>query len=135
MQIRKRNLESEFVFATSRSSGPGGQHVNKTDSKVELRFNVSDSVLLSDKEKVIIIEKLSARINSNGELLLVSQKERSQYRNKSDVIEKFYILIEKALTPVKKRKATKPTKASKRRRLEAKKKLSDKKSNRKPPQL
>ncbi|MEA3505774.1 MAG: alternative ribosome rescue aminoacyl-tRNA hydrolase ArfB [Bacteroidota bacterium] len=135
MQIRKRNLESEFVFATSRSSGPGGQHVNKTDSKVELRFNVSDSVLLSDKEKVIIIEKLSARINSNGELLLVSQKERSQYRNKSDVIEKFYILIEKALTPVKKRKATKPTKASKRRRLEAKKKLSDKKSNRNPPQL
>jgi len=135
MHIRDRDIEREMLFITSRSSGPGGQHVNKTETKVELRFNVPTSISLSDKEKEIILKKLSTRINANGDLILVSQKERSQYRNKYDVVEKFYFLLEKALMPVKKRKKTRPTLASKRKRIDAKKKRSQTKTNRKPPEL
>jgi len=131
MDIRDRNFQDEFIFQASRSGGPGGQNVNKVSSKVELRFHIANSVLLNDEEKTIIAEKLINKINNLGELILVSQTERSQLQNKEKVIEKFYFLINKALTPRKKRLNTKPTKASIEKRLESKRVQSRIKANRK----
>jgi ribosome-associated protein len=129
--VRERNFENEFIISASRSSGPGGQNVNKVSSKIDLRFNVSASSLLDEEEKEVIHQKLSARINNEDELIIVSQSERSQLQNKELAIEKFYALIEAALKPVRKRKPTKPSYASKMLRLEHKKLLSKKKANRK----
>ncbi|HPD96165.1 MAG TPA: alternative ribosome rescue aminoacyl-tRNA hydrolase ArfB [Tenuifilaceae bacterium] len=133
--IQGRDFSSEFKFSTSRSGGPGGQNVNKVSTKVELRFNVAQSVLLLPEEKVVILKKLENKINKEGELVLVSQSERSQLANKEKVVEKFYSLIVKALTPRKKRKPTKQTKASKEKRLQTKKINSEKKSRRKSVDL
>jgi len=129
--IRERNFETEFILSASRSSGPGGQNVNKVSSKIELRFNINTSALLTEEEKIIISQKLTNRINNEGELIIVSQSERSQLQNKELVIERFYILLEESLKPVKKRRATKPSIASKIRRLDHKKILSKKKRDRK----
>lgn len=131
----KISFESEILFSASRSSGPGGQNVNKVSTKVELRFNIPNSNLLSDTEKEILLEKLKNKINNEGDLILVSQEGRSQLKNKEKVLEKFYELIEKTLTPPKKRKPTKPTQASKKKRLEGKKLVSEKKSQRKKPDM
>jgi ribosome-associated protein len=131
MDIRDRNFQDEFVFQASRSGGPGGQNVNKVSSKVELRFHVANSGLLNEEEKTIIAEKLVNKINNSGELILVSQTERSQLQNKEKVIEKFYVLIGRALTPRKKRLKTKPTKASVEKRLESKRVQAKIKNNRK----
>jgi ribosome-associated protein len=135
MDIRDRNFQDEFVFQASRSGGPGGQNVNKVSSKVELRFHIANSVLLNEEEKTIIAEKLINKINNLGELILVSQTERSQLQNKEKVIEKFYFLIKKALTPRKKRLNTKPTKASVEKRLESKRVQAKIKANRKDVDL
>jgi len=129
--LNDRDFSSEFEFNTCRSGGPGGQNVNKVSTKVELRFKVRNSLLLTMDEKDIILTKLSNKINKEEELILVSQSERSQLANKEKVIEKFYLLINKALTPLKKRKATKPSKQSKEKRLEGKRILAEKKSARK----
>lgn len=128
---QNRDFGKEFTFNTSRSGGPGGQNVNKVSTKVELRFNVIESVLLRADEKEIILEKLGNKINKDGELILVSQSERSQLANKEKVIEKFYNLLSKALSPKKERKPTKQTKQSKEKRLQKKKVNSEKKSRRK----
>lgn len=124
MDFRERNFEDEFVFQSSRSSGPGGQNVNKVSSKVELRFNIEASPLLTEEEKKIILTKLANKINKDGVLVIVAQTDRSQLKNKEKVIEKFYILTEKALTPKIKRIGTKPTRASVERRLESKRVLA-----------
>ena len=131
MDIRDRNFQDEFAFQASRSSGPGGQNVNKVSSKVELRFHIANSVLLNEEEKAMITLKLINKINKQGELVLVSQTERSQPMNREKVIEKFYILINKALTPKKKRLKTRPTKASVEKRLESKRVQAILKTNRK----
>jgi ribosome-associated protein len=135
MDVRDRNIENEFVFQASRSGGPGGQNVNKVSTKVELRFTVGTSALLSDEEKQMITEKLANKINKLGELVLVCQTERSQLSNRDKVIEKFYYIINKALTPKTKRIRTKPSKASIERRIEAKKIQSRIKENRKDVDL
>jgi len=129
--LNDRDFGSELHFSASRSSGPGGQNVNKVSTKVELRFHVTSSTLLSDDEKILLIEKLVKKINSEGELILVSQTERSQMKNKEKVIEKFYSLLTRALTPRKKRKPTKPSQVSKEERLEEKRKQAEKKERRK----
>ena len=133
MEMDNRDFTGELHFSASRSSGPGGQHVNKVSTKMELRFHVSSSVLLTEDEKALLTEKLANRINAAGELILVSQSERSQLQNKEKVTEKFYLLLTRALTPRKKRKVTRPSKASKEERLELKRQLSEKKERRKSP--
>lgn len=120
-ELKLRNLESEFKFLTSRSGGPGGQNVNKVSTKVELRFDLNSSSLFTEPEKSLIATKLKNKINKEGELLVVSQSERSQFLNKQKAIDKFYKLISGALTIPEKRRATKPTIVSKLKRLEAKK--------------
>ena len=129
--LKSRKFESEFTLTASRSSGPGGQHVNKVSTRMELRFHVGDSDLLSPEEKELVREKLATRINQEGELVLVSQSERTQLKNKEKVIEKFYSLLAKALTLRKKRKPTKPSAASKEKRLEQKRLVAEKKIRRK----
>jgi ribosome-associated protein len=129
--IQERDMSGEFIYSSSRSSGPGGQNVNKVNTRVELRFNLTDSALLNDAEKLKIHTVLGNRINKEGYLILVSQSERSQLANKKKVTELFYKLLHKALLPVKKRKPTRPTMASKERRIESKKLLSQKKALRK----
>jgi len=121
-EIKNRISQNELKFATSRSSGPGGQNVNKVSTKVELRFNIPDSRSLSDHEKELIRVILKNRINKDGDLLIISQSARSQFQNKIKAEEVLYRLLAKALTPKPERKATGPTKASKEERLQAKKK-------------
>jgi ribosome-associated protein len=133
--LKGRDFYPEFVFSASRSSGAGGQNVNKVNTKVELRFSVASSQLLSDEEKQIISTRLSTKISLEGDLIVVSQTERSQLKNKENTIDKFYRLLEKALTPRKKRRPTQPTKASKEKRLEGKRVKSDVKTSRKKPGL
>ena len=135
MDIRDRDFVDEFIFQASRSGGPGGQNVNKVSSKVELRFNIANSVFLNDVEKAILEKKLVNKINKLGELILVAQTDRSQLKNKEKVIEKFYLLVDRALTPQKKRHQTKPTKASVERRLESKRVQAKTKINRKDVDL
>ena len=135
MAIKDRNFQDEFVFQASRSGGPGGQNVNKVSSKVELRFNIEASALLTDDEKSVILAKLANKINKLGELVIVSQTDRSQLKNKEKATEKFYLLIEKALTPRKKRLKTSPTRASVERRLESKRVQSTIKAGRKDVEL
>jgi ribosome-associated protein len=119
-ELKNRNLEQEFIFSASRSSGPGGQNVNKVSSRVELRFNLLVTSLFSDEEKEIMYKKLKNRINKEGEILIVSQTERSQQMNKVEVIDKFYEIVAKALTLPKKRRPTRPTLSSKIKRLDSK---------------
>lgn len=124
---------NELEFKAVRSSGPGGQHANKTATKVELSFDVSGSEALSEIEKSRIQKKLSGRINKEGILKMNSEDSRSQHSNKEIVIQNFITEIKEALKRPKKRKKTKPTKASKIKRLKAKKKKSEIKANRKDP--
>ncbi len=130
-----KDLSPEFEFITSRSSGPGGQNVNKVNSKVELRFAVFESEILTKREKETIFIKLYHHINNLGILSVTAQTERSQVQNKEIAIEKFYQWVEIALTPVKPRRKTSPTRASKEKRLEGKQVLSQKKESRKKPEL
>ncbi len=123
-------LNTELNFSFSRSSGPGGQNVNKVNTKVELRFNINNSAILSKEEKFLLISKLEKQISNENELIIISQATRSQLNNKEDAILKFYDIINKALKPQKVRKPSKVTKAAKERRLKHKKVVSEKKVRR-----
>lgn len=130
MNIFEIDFLPELQFQASRSSGAGGQNVNKVSSKVELRFNVVNSQLLDESQKALILQKLKNQINSEGELIVVSQEDRSQLKNKILVIKKFKALLVKALTVAPKRKPTKPTAAMIAERLKDKKKKSERKTQR-----
>ncbi len=129
--LSERDFTDEFVFSASRSSGAGGQHVNKVSSRIELRFSINDSKWLSEEEKETLHHKLKNRINSEGQLILTCQESRSQIANKQLAIQKFYDLISICLKPIKNRTKTKPTRISKLKRLESKRKVAEKKAMRK----
>lgn len=125
--MNKQQLYQEVTFKTSRSGGAGGQNVNKVSSKVELIFDVDNSAQFTEEQKEIIFLKLANRIDNEGLLHLQCDETRSQLKNKEMVFERFLNLIKLALIPVKKRKPSKPSKSSIKKRLDSKKKLSDKK--------
>ncbi|MFZ1679180.1 MAG: alternative ribosome rescue aminoacyl-tRNA hydrolase ArfB [Saprospiraceae bacterium] len=126
-------VRAELEFRTSRSSGAGGQHVNKTETKVEALFDVNASSGLNEDEKKLVFEKAINRINDEGILSATSQKSRSQLDNKENAIEKLQSILLKALTPITKRIRTKPSKSSVEERLEEKKIQAEKKEGRKKP--
>lgn len=129
-KIRERGIVDECRFAASRSSGAGGQNVNKVNSKVELRFAVRSSQKLSSREKELILKRLDHRVNGSGEIVLVCQQTRQQKQNKQLVISRLLSLLEGALKVSKIRKATKPPHSSKERRMKDKRIRSLTKANR-----
>lgn len=129
----KERIRQELQFKAVRSSGSGGQHVNKVSTKIELSFGVEASTALTDEEKERIVSKLKHRLSKENVLLLQCDESRSQHKNKTLVIQRFLDLIEGSLKVPKKRKATKPSKASVEKRLQNKKKAAQKKASRGKP--
>jgi ribosome-associated protein len=127
----KEQLIKECIFKTSRSGGKGGQNVNKVSSKVELIFNVTNSVYFNEEQKKLIVAKLTTRLDSEGNLHIVSQEDRSQLLNKQRTVIKLVDLLNKCLQVQKKRKPTKVPKAVIERRLTDKSVIAQKKKDRK----
>jgi len=128
-------LLKELKFKATRSSGPGGQHVNKTASKIELSFHIDSSEAISEREKQLLLDKLKSRISQEGIISLQCGETRSQHRNKAIAIERLIRLLTLNLTIAKARKRTKPSKSAIERRLKSKKGRSLKKTNRRPPKI
>jgi ribosome-associated protein len=131
MNFTKADLQKEVTYKTSRSGGKGGQNVNKVSSKVELLFDIGQSVLFTDEEKALLLSKLQSRLNRDGYLHVMCEEERSQYLNKEKALEKLLLILTRALYRPKARKATKPSKAMIAARLANKKINAAKKENRK----
>jgi ribosome-associated protein len=133
LQITKKLVVSgkDLLVELSRAGGAGGQHVNKTESRVRLRFNLADCSTLLEEVKNRIRQAHPSQVTSEGELLVVCASHRSQHRNLEEARERLAGIIRNALPRPKKRRATKPTRASKERRLESKRQRSDVKKGRK----
>lgn len=123
---------SELEFRFARGSGPGGQHVQRTETKVELLFDLARSPSLSEEQRALALARLANRVDGDGVLHLTSQAGRSQMENRVDVTERFQRLLASALRPVRARKATRPSAAARRRRLETKRRRSETKQRRRP---
>lgn len=132
-KIRAEHLLAELEFITSRSGGPGGQHVNKVNTKVTLKFDIKHSDLLTEEQKKILMTRLASRITKEGVLIISSANRRSQLRNKEVVIRKLDTLLTKAFTFKKARKRTAPTKAAVQKRLREKRLHAEKKQRRQKP--
>lgn len=115
----------EIAFRYARSSGPGGQHVQRTETKVELLFDVANSPSLTDEQRRLILQRLANRVDGDGVLHLTSQMGRSQFDNRQEAIRRFGELLAGALKPEKPRKPTKPSAAARQRRLEAKRRRAE----------
>ena len=124
------DLTSELSYRAVRGSGPGGQHVNKTSTKVELRWSLQESVFFTAQQKIRLSAKLASRLTSDGELILTDHSTRSQSRNREIVTRRLYEVLSEALKSDKPRKKTKPTNAAKRKRLDAKKRRGEVKRGR-----
>lgn len=129
--ITAEQLTPELDFSASRSSGPGGQNVNKVNSKVTLRFDIKHSILLTADQKELLLRKLARHLTTEGVLVLSSQEKRSQLQNKEAVVEKLNTLLKAAFARRKSRKPSKPTKSSIQSRLQSKKRHAEKKQWRK----
>lgn len=129
--IKASDLYAELEFTASRSAGPGGQNVNKVNSRITLKFDIAHSNILSEEQKSLLLSKLDQHITKGGVLMLSSQEKRSQLENKQDVIAKLDALLKRAFVKRKPRKATKPSKASVEKRITSKKKQGEKKQWRK----
>lgn len=128
-------IEKELYFKTSRSSGPGGQHANKTESRVTLFFNVEKSEALTENEKELLLQKLKSKLSSDNILQLSSEHYRSQHRNKEILKQRFLQLITNVLVPQRERKKTKTPKRAHKKRLEKKKRQALKKIQRRKPEF
>ena len=125
---------AELHFQFSRSGGPGGQHVNRTASQVELTFDVLGSPSLNEAQRARVLTKLKSYIDTRGILHLTSQTTRSQHRNRAEVIERFASLLQRALYVPKRRIPTRPSQAAEARRLAAKQRTSASKQRRRRPE-
>ena len=123
----------EIRIEFSRSGGPGGQNVNKVNSKAQLRWNPSTSPSLPEPVRARLTAKVASRLTADGDVLITSQRTRDQSRNVEDCLEKLRQIIESAVTPPRIRRPSRPTLASKRRRLEAKQQRSTTKQLRRKP--
>ena len=126
--IRQRDFTKEIVIHTTRSGGPGGQHVNKVNTQVQLRFNITASGLLTESEKSILLFKLKNQLTKSKDLIITAQTERSQVQNRKHAVEKFYLLIQQLLHVEKDRIPTFPSKTANSKRLEKKRRHSEKKA-------
>lgn len=128
-------LKSELSYKYVRSSGSGGQHVNKVSSKAELYFNLENSQVFNEDEKQKLSEFFNNRLTKEGVLILACDETRSQFRNKALVTQRFLELIDEGLKEEKERIPTKIPRSVVKKRLNNKRKTSEKKTNRKPPTL
>jgi ribosome-associated protein len=128
-------LDDELEFSFVRSSGPGGQHVNKVSTKVRLRFSVTNSKILEDEQKTRLLTKLKSKLTTDSELIVDYDASRSQTRNKKEVTKVFYTLLNRALTKSKPRRPSTPSAAAVAERRKLKQKNAEKKTFRKKPDL
>ena len=120
----------ELGYSASRASGPGGQHVNTTDSRIQLRWNLEESAALTEPQRDRLRSALASRLTESGEIILACDANRSQRRNREEVAQRLAALVREALIPPKPRKKTRPTKASREKRLEEKRRRSNLKKGR-----
>ena len=132
--MQQEQILTELQFKAIRSSGPGGQHVNKVSSKVELSFHIDSSAGLTERQKKRALLKLGNKISKEGNLILQCDESRSQHKNKELVTKRFLKLLEKSLMVPKARKKSRPTRSSIEKRLKSKKLASLKKTNRGKPE-
>ena len=133
--METEKILKELSFKAVRSSGAGGQNVNKVSSKVVLTFDFNNSAALNEEQKVVIAKKLATKLTSEGLLILNCDEDRSQLKNKTIIVKRFLDLIKKALLVAKKRKPTKIPRAAVEKRIKAKRNLSEIKQNRRPPEV
>lgn len=131
----RKKLLKEISFKAVTSSGPGGQHVNRTASKAVVSFVIPTSQIFTATEKQRLLEKLKHRVSQDGTLLITSSESRSQHRNKASAIARLFMLLEQSLRVAKTRKKFTPSKNAIEKRMVSKKKQALKKANRKPPSL
>lgn len=133
--ITAEDILPEIQFKAIRSSGSGGQHVNKVSSKIELKFNLLESSILSQEHKVLLLKTISERLTKDNIIVLQCDETRSQHRNKDIALQRLLDILNRGIIQPKKRRPTKVPKSVKRKRLKTKKQRSDIKTSRKKPDL
>lgn len=128
-------ISSELNFKAVRSSGAGGQNVNKVSSKIVLIFDVATSQGITDEERILLHTKLKTKISQENLLILTCDEDRSQFKNKKIIIKRFFEMLEKALVKPKIRKVTKISKGANEKRIQEKKKAGEIKAGRKKPEF